>query len=130
MIPNPIKVLVVHSQPDILKTITAALQKRSYYVSSANNGLEGMFIGNEMKYDMILSAIDLPKITGFEMIRTLQGRFRNRSTPVFFIGTGEESPEVVQHAGILHAQIMSLSDILNGIGSEGDTESVFKKMVR
>jgi DNA-binding response OmpR family regulator len=111
------RVLVVHQQREILEKIAGELEKKGYIVSIATNGIDGMFAGFYEKFHMILSAMDLPKLTGFEMVRTLQSRSYNNGVPVIFIGTGLESAETIALASKLNAVIMPLPAITNSINT-------------
>jgi len=109
-------ILVVHPLYEIRNRIASELEKKGYYVSAATNGHDGMFAGYSEKFALIISAMNLPRITGFEMIRTLQTHpSNNNNTPIIFIGTGHEDAETVAIASKLNAVIMPLSAISNSI---------------
>src|SRR6185436_9831045 len=105
------KILIVHPVEEIREKIAVELKSKGYHISIATNGLDGLFACYYEKFSMIISAIDLPKITGFEMIRTLHTRSFHDGTPTIFIGTGQESAETLAIAVKLNAMIMPLRAI-------------------
>jgi len=121
------KILVVHPNQEILEKISDELKKKGYYVSVATNGLDGLFSCYYDKFSLIISAMDLQKITGFEMIRTLHTRTSHNKIPTIFIGTGQESDEIVSIAAKLNAVIMPLPAISRSINSRvGDLIGLIK----
>ena len=115
------KILIVHHLQEIREKIAAELKKKGYDVSVSTNGLDGLFACYYEKFALIISAIDLPKITGFEMIRTLYTRSSHDGTPTIFIGSGQESAETVKIAAKLNAMIMPLPAITSSINKVSDS---------
>lgn len=109
------KILLVHPTCEIRETIAKELEKKGYHVYAASDGLDGLFACYDHKFALILSAIDLPKVTGFEMIRTMRTHSYNNGTPIVLIGTGQESSEIVAFAAKLSAIIIPLHAITNSI---------------
>ena len=124
MFTEPIKILVAHPLHEIRDRIASQLERKGYYVTLATNGLDGLFAGYYEKFALIISAMALPKITGFEMVRTLQTHSSNNGTPTIFIGTGHESPEIVAISAKLNAMIMPVDAITNSI-SKVDESATF-----
>ena len=121
MYTEAVKILLVHPVQEIREKLTAELKKKGYFVSIATNGLDGLFACYYEKFSLIISAIDLQKITAFEMIRTLHTRSSHNGTPTIFIGTGEESPETLAIAVKLNAMIMPLPTIAKSINKVGES---------
>lgn len=57
----------------------------------AHNGLDGLQAARREGYRMIVASIDLPVITGIEMIRGVRNFSLNVDTPVYFIDTRRDS---------------------------------------
>jgi CheY-like chemotaxis protein len=115
------KILIVHPQHEVQEKIAGELEKIGYTVSVAGNGLDGMFIAYYEKFALIISTAELPKVTGFEMMRALQNRSFNKDTPAIFIGTGNESAAAVEHAAKLNTIFMPLSAITNSVNKVGES---------
>ena len=128
MVTEAKKILVVHSLHEIRDRIASQLEKKGYHVTVAANGLDGLFAGYYEKFALIISAMNLPKITGFEMVRTLQTHSSNNGAPTIFIGTGHEGAEIVAISAKLNAIIMPLDAINNSI-SKVDESATFDDLL-
>jgi len=78
---EPAAILVVEDNPDNMTTITAVLQNR-YRVLEATNGEEGLRMAEEVRPDLILLDMALPKIDGFTVIRNLKSNIEVSNIPV------------------------------------------------
>lgn len=121
------RVLVVHHEQEMREKIIGELEKKGYRVCVASDGLNGMFYGYYEKFTIILCALDLPKISGIEMIRTLRILSFNRKTPVIFIESEQDKPEAVALAAKLNAIVMSYQAITSSINNTPNVAKVFKK---
>lgn len=118
------KILVVLHQPEIREQIKSELERKGYRISISTNGLEGMFAGYCEKFVLIISSMELPKVTGFEMMRALHNRSYNQATPAIFIATGEESDEAIQLASKLNVIFMPLSAITSSINKVDESTQI------
>ncbi len=80
-----LKVLVVHRQEAMLDEMKSILDKFGPYMRLYHCGIDGLQAGRIETFDLILCGIDLPLITGFEMVRGLRNFSKNRKTPTIFI---------------------------------------------
>ncbi len=85
------KVLLVHREPEVIAEVKGFFGHA--IVHYASDGADGLFAGRMEEYDIIVAALDLPLISGMEMVRALRNLTQNNKTPVIFIGNGTESDQ-------------------------------------
>ena len=82
----------MHHQESIVDTIREKFEKSGFDVRCAVDGLEALFTARYERFALIVTGQDIPKVTGFELVRTMRNEFANAETPVIFIATGNENP--------------------------------------
>ncbi|MBQ0783968.1 MAG: response regulator transcription factor [Amphritea sp.] len=63
------KLLVIEDDMDLRRQLVTALTDSGYTVEEAEDGEEGLYLGNEFPYDLAIVDIGLPKLSGVEVIR-------------------------------------------------------------
>ncbi len=87
-------ILVVEDDPTMQRVIKDNLQFKGYAVRTASDGEEGLNAALELRPDLILLDIMLPKINGYEVCRII--REEGLDTPVIMLtAKGEESDIVL-----------------------------------
>ncbi len=83
------KILVVEDDFDIQELLQNFLQEAGYEVAVANDGVEAISIFSNMKFDLILLDIMLPKIDGFTVCELIR---RQSQIPIMMLTAlnGEE----------------------------------------
>jgi two-component system sensor histidine kinase and response regulator WspE len=61
------------------------LAQRGYLVDVAVDGLDGLEMARLGHYDLIVSDIDMPRMNGLEMIRTLRNEIRTETVPIIVV---------------------------------------------
>jgi DNA-binding response OmpR family regulator len=87
-----IKLLLVEDDVSLSYIITCALEGMSdygYEVKTAANGAEGLAAWEEFHPDIVVSDIEMPVMSGLEMVRKI--RQTDREIPIVFI-TGKTAP--------------------------------------
>ncbi len=69
---EPIKVLVVDDEPDIVETLEYSLELRGYKVATAYDGLEALDRAKHSPPDVMLLDVMLPGCNGYEVSRLLK----------------------------------------------------------
>lgn len=64
--------LIIEDNPDNMELISVILQANNIAVIQMFNGLDGVQAANELTFDFILLDIQLPDITGFEVIKLIR----------------------------------------------------------
>ena len=91
------KILVVHRQKVVIDQVKLVLQDNSPVVIHTDSGLDGLLTSRIESFDLIICGIDLPVITGFELVRSIRTNSRNKKTPVIFVA--DQLDEKTEHLG-------------------------------
>ena len=76
------KVLLVEDHTDTREMIAMLLNMEGYAVATAEDGQEGVAQASLQQPDIIVTDINMPKLSGIEMIRILRGRPEFSSVPI------------------------------------------------
>ena len=77
------RLLVAEDEKDLNRVITKRLQKEGYAVDSCFDGEEALDFIEMGEFDGIILDIMMPKMSGFDVLKTIRGR--NNNTPVLFL---------------------------------------------
>ena len=90
-----IKVLVVEDDTAVAMMMTYLLSQAGFDVEPATTGRKGLDLATAQKFDLILSDVDLPDISGFDICRELKQRHISYRTPIILLsGNGTEERRV------------------------------------
>jgi len=78
-------VLVVDDEPDLVRILQFGLQSAGYVVESASDGQEGLKKAREVKPDIILLDLMLPKLDGYKICRLLKFDERFKQIPIIIL---------------------------------------------
>jgi two-component system chemotaxis response regulator CheY len=87
-------ILVVDDSPTARLQVRLVLEEAGYQVTEAGNGLEGLEEARAVRFAAIVADVNMPVMTGLEMIRAVRRLTHPRDTPIFVAST-ESSPEAV-----------------------------------
>jgi two-component system chemotaxis response regulator CheY len=95
----PLQVLVVDDIPAIRRLLTKMLQQLGVAspIRQAADGLEAWELLQEHLYDVVVCDINMPRMTGLELLKRLRGHPRHENTP-FLLITGEVAEDIVAAA--------------------------------
>ena len=66
------KILIIDDDVDTLKLVGLMLQKQSYQIVAANNGLQGLEQAENENPDLILLDVMMPGMDGYEVAKRLR----------------------------------------------------------
>jgi len=89
------KILICEDEADAIVSLNNNLRKRQYEVSTAVDGKEAVEKAREIKPDLILLDIRMPKLDGLEVAKQI--RKFNSDSKIIFI-TAFQSPELIKEA--------------------------------
>ncbi len=86
------RVLIVDDDPWILRMVSTLLEKRGYAIATASDGEEGLMRADQMRPDLIITDVMMPKLDGWSLVRALRSRPELALVPVIFLTAlgGEE----------------------------------------
>jgi len=77
------RVLLIDDDVNICKVLSHQLRKNGMEVDTANSGQEGLTLFSEKEYDIVLTDIQMPDMTGIEVLRHI--RRENRQVVIILI---------------------------------------------
>ncbi|MCQ9205273.1 MAG: response regulator [Omnitrophica bacterium] len=76
------KILIIEDEQDLAEVNKYILQRAGYEIFVACDGKEGIEKFEEIKPDLVLLDIALPKIDGFEVLRILRNNYPEQQVPI------------------------------------------------
>ena len=76
------RILVIEDEPKASEYMRSGLTEAGYVVDVALNGRDGLFMAQELRYDLILLDVMMPEMDGWEVMRELD---KQANTPVLFL---------------------------------------------
>ena len=118
----PKKILIVEDEEIMLDLLSKKLTQEGYDVSEARNGIEGIQRIREIKPDIVLLDIIMPKMGGLEVLKEKRKDPDIKDIPVIIISNSGQPVELDK------AQKLGASDWL--IKTEFDPQEVVRKVVK
>lgn len=113
------KILVVDDEQDVVESIRKRLLLEGYEVVVAFDGEEALVKVKEDNPDVILLDLMLPKINGYEVLKEIREKYKDKWKPVIIISVKNELESVKQcydlEADHYLTKPCSMDNILRGI---------------
>lgn len=87
-------ILIVEDEEGIVQFLKQGLEEENYLVSAATNGLEGLTLFQNEKFDLVLLDWMLPKMTGIEVCQKI--RETNAKIPIIFLTAKDTVQETIE----------------------------------
>ena len=68
------RVLLIEDDPRLVESLGSQLRDAGYAVDVSNDGIEGLYVGEEFPIDLAIIDLGLPELPGLEVIRKLRER--------------------------------------------------------
>ena len=88
------QLLIIEDEEGILQFLKQGLEEENYQISSATNGLDGLTLFQNEKFDLVLLDWMLPEMTGLEVCKKI--RETNSKTPIIFLTAKDTVQETVE----------------------------------
>jgi len=88
------KILIVDDSPVFRTSMKKLLGSMNAEIVLAQDGQEGLDLALQKKFDLIVSDIDMPKINGIELCRSLKKTEATQGTPVVMVSTFDSDNDV------------------------------------
>ncbi|MBU2036673.1 response regulator [Patescibacteria group bacterium] len=87
-------ILLIEDEPTLQKTLSSALTQEGYEIKSALDGEIGLRLAREIKPDLILLDLILPKLDGFEVLGELKKDGPLKDVPIIVLTNLESAPDI------------------------------------
>jgi DNA-binding response OmpR family regulator len=87
------KILVVEDDLHLAESLTHIIKEQGYFVDTVDNGLDGLYYASNETYDAIILDVMLPKMNGYDVIKTL--RKQKNATPTMMLTAKSELDDKV-----------------------------------
>ena len=87
-------ILLVEDEEGIVQFLKQGLEEENYQVTAATNGLDGLTLFQNQKFDLVLLDWMLPKMTGLEVCQKI--RETNSKTPIIFLTAKDTVQETIE----------------------------------
>jgi DNA-binding response OmpR family regulator len=84
------KILVVDDEPDIVQVVSGRLTREGYAVATAFDGEEALTKFAAFDPDLVLLDLTMPKLNGFEVLKQIREKYKDRWRPVIIISAQTE----------------------------------------
>ena len=89
-------VLVVEDDPTILQLLGVNFEMEGFVVLRAEDGEQGLAVAREVRPDVVVSDVMMPKMSGLELVRALKASPDTRSIPVILLSAKAQAGDVRQ----------------------------------
>jgi twitching motility two-component system response regulator PilG len=86
---RPIRVLIVDDSPTVRRLVTITLERHGHEVTCAEDGMAALAQINETLPDLVLLDINMPRMDGFQLCKTIRSCPATRRVPVVML-TGRD----------------------------------------
>ena len=81
--PQPIKILIVDDEVNMLESLSEVLRNKGYLVATARNGLEALEKLKEKYFNVAIADLKMPEMGGMELLEVMKERYPQ--TPVVML---------------------------------------------
>ncbi len=88
------KILIVEDDLHLSEALAHIMKEQGYFVDVVNDGMDGLYYAVNNEYDAIILDIMLPKMNGYDVIKTL--RKQKNATPAIMLTAKNEVSDKVE----------------------------------
>lgn len=92
------KVLVVEDEEALRKLIGKQLERAGFYVTTAEDGVEGQQFALSKPFDVVVADLNMPVLDGWGMMRGLKADVRTRELPILVLSAHDDYRETLRAA--------------------------------
>jgi DNA-binding response OmpR family regulator len=92
---SPGKILIVEDNADMCKTLQNALSPH-WAVRTTTDGEAALQTTQEEKFDLVLSGVMVPKIDGYQLVKTLRNDSKTQELPVMLLSPSADEESRLQ----------------------------------
>jgi CheY-like chemotaxis protein len=98
------RILVVDDDATLLSLLTTLLRHQGHSVDDAGNGAEALAVMQTAPYDLLITDMNMPVMTGLELISECRGLYPNLRSIAISGGDSTGNIDSLTTAGILGAE--------------------------
>lgn len=83
-------ILIVEDEPHVVRIMKLALEKNGYSVSVSHNGEQALEKLNEMKPDLLITDINMPRMNGEVLCENIEKSIPDREFPILVLTSKTE----------------------------------------
>jgi response regulator RpfG family c-di-GMP phosphodiesterase len=124
------RILIVDDSAVFRTSMKKILQSKNDEIILAEDGKEGLDLALKGKFDIVVSDIDMPKINGIDLCRSLKSTAETQGTPVVMVSTFDSESDVDRGFEAGASAYLSKYEIQSRLRETVDTvlsKSKFKK---
>lgn len=87
-------ILVAEDERDIRELITFTLTFAGHQITQASNGEQALSLVREVKPDLVMTDVRMPRMTGYEVCRAIKQDDELRHTPVVILSAKGQDEEI------------------------------------
>jgi DNA-binding response OmpR family regulator len=106
--------LVADDEPNVLDIVSRVLERHGWDVLRATDGHAAHLIGQDEGIDLLVTDVDMPGMTGFEVAESL--RARRPDLPVVVVSGGSHAETAIERGYAFLAKPFSIGDLLAAVG--------------
>jgi CheY-like chemotaxis protein len=88
------KILIAEDERDIRELIQFTLMFAGHEITAASNGAEAVELAPQVKPDLIMMDVRMPKMTGYEACREIKKHESVKDVPVIFLSAKGQDEEI------------------------------------
>ena len=98
------RILLVDDSISVRKFVGQMLEKANFEVVTANDGAEALRRLGDTAVDLVITDLEMPRVSGYELIQDLRARASTRAVPVVVLTTraGAKHVNLARSLGIVH----------------------------
>lgn len=124
----PLVALVVDDSMLIRHTVCRFLEERGFAVQAASNGLDALEALKGIRPDLIVTDMQMPKMSGSELITVLKSQPDTKDIPVVIVAGKQSGFEATEHRADfaifkdidIQEQLAKAVQVILGVGAAGD----------
>jgi two-component system, chemotaxis family, sensor kinase CheA len=87
------RILVVEDSVSTREIEKSILESYGYLVDIASDGIEGLEKAQKVKYDLVLSDIEMPRLDGFSLVEKLRSTEDYKHTPIIIVSSRDRDED-------------------------------------
>lgn len=87
------KLLIIDDDHDLLKVLSASLEKHLFIVDSTSTGQEGLDLLNKNEYDLVVLDLNLPDLAGEKICQDI--RSKGQSLPIIILSAEDKTEKKI-----------------------------------